>query len=220
MDWLKLFETVGTTGVVVVAVVIAGAWVLREYGKNFFKSMENERHANFNRDLEKFKFELQAVAFEHQTKFKGVYDKRAEVIGELYSRITLLKMALDHYVRPFRLTGDPTEDVIFQNTATAYNDYTIYYHTKNIYFKKEIRDALLEVASSSVQILFEKNSMNVPKEQLMVMNTFAERKAHSQRIQDSISKITGLIAKIEDLRNKLLVEFQTILGVEETINPS
>jgi len=132
MDYWQQLITIILTPTLSVAAL---AWIL----KSLFSS-------GLQRDLERYKKELDAKQFEHQTRFSLIHQKRAEVISELYSRLAQSKTRLGELVAIFQPGGQSLTEKR-KITAETYNDACSYFQERRIFLPEEIAenvDALLE----------------------------------------------------------------------------
>lgn len=87
-----------------------------------------------SRNLEEFKVNLQLAAFEHQTRFTKLHEKRAEVIAELYKRLVKtergLRLVLD------TIPGLPPEHLLEETLRPVLDsipDFSSYFEMNSIY---------------------------------------------------------------------------------------
>lgn len=81
---------------------------------------------SLKKSLEKFKVDLQLAAFEHQTRFTKLHERRAEVIAHLYRLIVQAERSLRHVAHPFEYSGDPSRGELTQiayDNGRAFSDY-------------------------------------------------------------------------------------------------
>lgn len=117
-----------------VIVVAAGAYIVR---KVLERSLE--------RDLERFKNELELQRIEFQTRFSLIHEKRAEVIGDLYERIVRVNRIL--FGVPLRLESIPNPlEVSFvkqlsetkEKAAQIGNLLLDYYYSHKIFLDRDV----------------------------------------------------------------------------------
>ena len=63
------------------------------------------------KDIEKFKHDLNRVAFEHQVKFESLHQKRADVIAELYGYIVESERATTDFLSPVGMASDYFDNI-------------------------------------------------------------------------------------------------------------
>jgi hypothetical protein len=76
MDWLQIFVNLVLTGILLYV----------------FQRVIDERSA---RRLEEFKTDLKSTAFERETKFSKLHEKRVGVLAELYTKLSFVRRPLD-----------------------------------------------------------------------------------------------------------------------------
>jgi hypothetical protein len=110
------------------AVISAGAYLIR-------KVLER----GLNRDLEKYKNELEMHRFEYQTRFSLIHQKRAEVIGEFYSRLVESEDLLRRLTSVFQPHNQPLPLPMRKDeTRAAYWRCKDYFNGHRIYFDEEL----------------------------------------------------------------------------------
>ncbi len=103
------------------------------------------------RDLEKFKSELDVKRFEHQTKFSLVHEKRAEVIANLYSRLMKARRLMAQLTAVIQW-GDQSLTEKKKRAADACNDANDYFNEHRIYLNNGTGakvEAILEKMNSA-----------------------------------------------------------------------
>lgn len=118
-----------------------------------FKGKMEAEAAEYKTELDKatmeFRTELDKIAFEHQTKFSTLHETRAEVIAELYKRIS----EIEHLV--FTANLDPNPDNVKDSHKAICDKILelIYYVSRNeIYLPESLSNDLLYYSSCSNQL--------------------------------------------------------------------
>jgi len=121
---MTLFENFVVTTIIAGLVgVLFGLW-------------RDKRFAEFKNDIEQ-------RAFEHRTRFLSLHEKRAEIIAQLYQKITLAQRLIKHASFPLPIPFD--DDKRHREAFQAYLDFEYFSDENRIYFTKkqcEILDAL------------------------------------------------------------------------------
>lgn len=130
--WKQLLALTLTPTLTVVAI----AWLIRK----LFES-------GLQRDLERFKSELESKRFEHQTRFSLIHQKRAEVLSNLYSRLARAKSLLGDLVAIFQPGGQLLPEKK-KKTADSLNDASSYFFEHRIFLNKTTAIQVEEVLSA------------------------------------------------------------------------
>lgn len=130
--WKQLLALTLTPTLAVVAI----AWLIR---KLFESSLQ--------RDLERFKSELELKRFEHQTRFSLIHQKRAEVLSNLYSRLARAKSLLGDLVAIFQPGGQLLPEKK-KKAADSFNDASSYFFEHRIFLNKTTAIQVEEVISA------------------------------------------------------------------------
>jgi hypothetical protein len=87
MDWTDIIKTIGTNAVFLAVVGFVAKSLFNQMLSRDVDKFRIELQATNDKELAKFRSELEKTAFEHQTRFTKLYDKRAEIIGNIYPLI-------------------------------------------------------------------------------------------------------------------------------------
>lgn len=93
--------------------------------EKYKRQLENEVSA--------FKADLDKLAFEHQTKFFAMHERRAEVIAHLYGLIQEAKLRMHEMTAPMQVGGKDAENDRRTSAAEAYNAMADYFTKNRIY---------------------------------------------------------------------------------------
>ena len=92
----------------------------------------------FDRDLEKFKADLSKVAFEHQVVFQKLHEKRADVIGELYSLMVKSEWATNTYVNIYEKPGEKSRPEKAKDAWDALRELYRYFDLHRLYLPENV----------------------------------------------------------------------------------
>jgi len=123
----------------------AGAWIVRRLLDH-----------SIDRDLERYRNQLELDRIEYQTKLSAVHERRAQVIGELYEKLSDAHFALGRLTTPVQFDTRPYKD----RRADSVGDccgFMDYLPRVRIYLDADIGDKLDEVATviHKVFVLFD-----------------------------------------------------------------
>lgn len=106
----------------------------------------------FNKDLEKFKSELQKEVLRSNVQFQQLHTDRAEVIKNVYKTIVDTRDAFVSLLNPLQMAGELKEEDKAKMAANAANEFIRYYSRNKIFFDSELagkvdvlRDKLFEI---------------------------------------------------------------------------
>lgn len=101
--------------------------------------------------LERLKADLRIAAFQQETTFARLHEKRAEVIAELYGRLESVHRAMQVLLDPSPLDGGADRAEREQKAADAGNAFGDYYHAHQIYFEESLCELLHRFDQDMVQ---------------------------------------------------------------------
>ena len=183
--WQQLIAIVLTPTLSVAAL----AWLL----KSLFSS-------GLQRDLERYKRELDAKQFEQQARFSLIHQKRAEVIAELYARLARAKARLGELVAIYQPGGQSLIEKK-KGTAEAFNDANSYFHERRIFLPEEIAE--------SVDVVFE-----AMRDAFIEFDT-AQRGSDEYKPDNTglwIQSFKGVREKLPPLMKKMEAQFRCEIG--------
>lgn len=231
MEWIEILKALGfsTAGQILLLIVI-GFFGKKLFEYFFSKTLElkktelNQEFENhkqklesetntykltMEKDLEKFKGELNKLSFEHQTKYIQLHNDRAETIKKLFGFLYDLESKMESLMRPFQKTGEKPIEEKFQEAADAANEFVRYYRSNEILFNSKTCE------------LFEK----INESFLKAWRDFRRSRQFGQTASTDLSQeliekemdayYKTLLVEIPALKEELKGEFRNILGVEK-----
>ncbi|MDA1062205.1 MAG: hypothetical protein O2895_04770 [Chloroflexi bacterium] len=139
MDLSFLAVLVGTPAAIGAAGYVAKRFVdgLFEAGTRRF---EIQTQAFHDMELERLRVQLGMAAFEHQTRFARLHERRFDVLNETYVRLVAAHRAFHSLTAPLQLAGEPPEEVKAKEAADAGNEFIKYFEENRIWLPGEICD--------------------------------------------------------------------------------
>jgi hypothetical protein len=141
MDWDTFVTTLMATGFATGAFVFLAKIFSKHLLSMDLERFKAELRANNEKELERLKADLRIAAFQQETTFARLHEKRAEVIAELYRKLTEVdratKMLLFHDIL--------SQDELKQREQEAFAAITVfsrYIDTHQIYFEDPLCDLL------------------------------------------------------------------------------
>jgi len=123
MEITEIFKFWGLGGVIAFATV----WLIREIFKQIL-----------SKDVEKFKNDLELKSIEFKIKYEKLHTERAEVIKEIYKKISKTFQSMHSYVNIAQWSGEPNQEQKAKNAAEMANDLVSYYEENKIFFEEEV----------------------------------------------------------------------------------
>ena len=132
MEWRILIQNLGAFSIGGGLIV----WLI----KQLFKQ-------SFAKDIERFKADLSKEAIQFRIRYEKLHSERAEVIKEVYKRISRTYRAFRSYMCPLQLVGEPPEEEKCKKAVEEINALIDYYEENRIFFEEEVAkeiDSLLQ----------------------------------------------------------------------------
>ncbi|HXX20092.1 MAG TPA: hypothetical protein VEJ46_11875 [Candidatus Acidoferrum sp.] len=145
MNWTEIVKTLGS----VLIGSGAGVWLLKSIWSQVlsrdletFKSNLESRNAI---EIERLRDELKRVAFEHETRYARLHEKRAEVLEELFKRLVKANRAFSDRFRTGRFAGEPSLEVQSEQAAEAANQFVDWFSENMLFIDDALREKIYSV---------------------------------------------------------------------------
>lgn len=135
--WQELIAGLG--GFTVVVAVLG--WLGKTVITHWMDKAVSVHRQKLEQDTESFKLILTKQGFEHQTRFLNIYNKQAEVIATIYSKLVATTGNALSYAdcRPFASRPkDPNVDDWLLRVADAISDLNSYFQPNRLYLPDDI----------------------------------------------------------------------------------
>jgi hypothetical protein len=208
-----------TTTTVTVAVTSMLIWISRawisERLKNAIKAEYDQKlethkaqlKAQSDVEIERLRSQLNMAAAEHQVRFSGLHEKRAEVIGQTYSLLQSLYDALGNYVNIIELEGTPNRHDRRKVAVESSKAFSEYYLNRRIFLPK---------ATAGKLNLINRTLVNTFNEFFMTIDSpIFEGEGKTEKWMEIYKRVKGEIRVALD---ELEDEFRRLLGDEGAIH--
>jgi hypothetical protein len=109
-----------------------------------------ELKARSDVEIERLRSQLSIAAAEHQIRFSGLHEKRADVVETIYALLQRLHSTLGSYVSIIEFSGTPSRDERRKEAIDAHKAFTDYYQNHLIFLPKATAERLNSVNRLSV----------------------------------------------------------------------
>lgn len=123
--FLEILQNFG----IIALVISATAWLVRELFKQIL-----------NRDIEKFKSDLEKESTEFKIRYEKLHGERVMVIKEVYKKIVKTYKSFHSLINPFQLAGEPSHEEKGKVAAENANDLTDFYEENRIFFDEKLAE--------------------------------------------------------------------------------
>jgi len=147
IPWAQILIAAVTNFAFTSALVGALAFVGRSLiGRWLDRDLENYKaklQATNATELERLRADLELIAFEHETRFAKLHEKRAEVIAELYKRLVRAMNSIRYMAEA---TQDPEKqpfkEQLTKDGAKHGSEFWTYFDEHRIYFNRDLCEKL------------------------------------------------------------------------------
>ncbi len=188
---IKALEILLNLGIV--SIFVTGlVWLSREIFKQIL-----------NRDLEKFKLNLEKEAIEFKIRYERIHGERVEVIKEVYKKMSNTYDSFFSLMNFIQSSEEPPQEEKGKEAAEIANDLIKYYSQNKIFFSeelaKDIDNFLDELKKSWVEFL------------ISVINKNIKEYKESLRYHSSAWK--KIEKDIPEIKKQLERKFRDIIGI-------
>jgi hypothetical protein len=193
----------------------AFCWLAREIIKQLLSRDIEKFKANLQmesqREIAHLKSSLELVAFEHQTRFSVLHEKRAEIIANLYGKIVDLYKAAN-FVRLFQSMNDSEKEKKCKLLLDTFDSSRDFFGKHRIYFDK---DCCAKIVS-----FMDKLSIAFGTLASFVEGREAIKLDDDQEYEEWDKAMRIMEQEIPVVKNALEESFRELLGVLQTSNKS
>jgi hypothetical protein len=193
MDWLQILVNLILTGVLLYV----------------FQRVIDERSA---RRLEEFKAELKSTAFERETKFSKLHEKRLQVLAELYRKLSHVNSNLS----AMKLTAesgipDDHMKLLIDDFNKAIDEFSAYLSENRLYLPDHLCDQLYLYWAYSIGVWSNLSTSYITNDHSTRVNEGKE--AYMEDARQSLIKASVKIREKLDPLNKVIEkEFRDLIG--------
>lgn len=206
MDWQVVLSNIGSfaVGAGILAFLIQS--LVKLYLSRDIEQFKARMQAAHDTELERLRADLRIVAFERETRFAKLHEKRADVIAELYRRIVAANRAMNELLSPIQMAGALAEGDREKEAAERGNAFLDYYLENQIYFDESLCDKLQS---------FNKELTQAWNDYLTYQSSDPE--VARERRRTRIEAWKTLREKVLPIRREIENAFRELLGHQDTM---
>jgi hypothetical protein len=175
VNWTKILQAWG--GILIGSSVLG--YVFRSLWSQWLSRDIEEYKAQLRHqsdlEIERFKGELQRVAFEHQTRYSRLHEKRADALEELFKRMVKANDAFATRFRAVHFAGEPSIEEQTKLAGEAANAFLDWFAQNRLFIDNSIADKILLVNRQFQSAWMTIGLMPDPKERHRVISEFFEK---------------------------------------------
>lgn len=189
MTFLEVLQNLG-----IISALVAGvAWLARSLTKQVL-----------DRDLEKFKADLERDAITYKIKYEQLHAERVEVIKHSYKKVVRAHESLRSLINPWQGAGELSEDEKSKRASQANIELIEYYQENRIFFDEELATEIDALVNGFREAWGKFQNSRMAKED-------GDHKEARNEWSDAWKKIDKEVPKV---KKKLENKFRNILGIE------
>jgi hypothetical protein len=212
----ELLKTLGTVAIVVAAATWLTKSIITHVLSRNIEAYKDELKHESEKEIEGLKSRLQIAALERQITFNRLHEKRAEVISEIYRRVMILEIWLNHVVAETELPDEaftsPEKfanafEPVFGHISLNLQDLAAYFNLNRLYLGEVICQKILSfhdevLDSNSIYGYFYERFKQVPEEQIS--------EVYGKNLRDRAHRV---LRQVSDSRRAVEDEFRGLLGI-------
>jgi hypothetical protein len=172
MNWTDIVKTLGSVaiGSGAIAFVLRSIWsqLLSRDLEKFKADLENRN----NVEVERLRTELKKVAFEHETRYAKLHERRAEVLEELFKRLVRANDAFASRFRAVQFAGEASSDEKTRRASELANQFIDYYIENRLFIDKPLAEKIDAVNRHFQNVWMTLDPVWEPKERYRVVSEF------------------------------------------------
>lgn len=157
-----------------------------------------------------FKANLEKAATENLIKFKRLHHERAEVVRELYRRLTKLDIVLSSTLSPLQWEGEVPLSEKVENLVPLHRKFNDFYQANKIFFSAEMCTKIDNFNQAFLDVYYGITTFPVD----IQSDVYERDKVMSKDRSDLWKKARKLHEnEMREIRNEIEREFRNLLGV-------
>ncbi len=134
MDLIGLVQNLGIWGIAVLGFVYLSRKIFEKWMSQDLESFKARLRASHDAEIERLRADLRAVAFERETRFARLHQRRAEVLVELYKRLVSAYSSFVEMVSILQVGDEGDRKKRVEKARNDGNSFFAYFHENYIYF--------------------------------------------------------------------------------------
>jgi hypothetical protein len=172
MNWNDIFKTLG--------VVLIGSGVLAFLVRSLFSQLLSRDIEKFKADLEnrnnieieRLRTELKRIAFEHETRYARLHERRAEVLEELFKRLVRAYDAFASRFRPGQFPGEPSIEEKTKRASGLADEFIQYFIENRLFIDQPLAERIITVNNNFQSVWLTLEPVWEPKERYRTISEF------------------------------------------------
>ncbi len=193
IDWPTVVTTILASSSIAVIIVTVIGFVAKSIISRFL-----------DKDLERFRTNLEKSVFEHQTRYHNLHSKRVEVIEKLYQLLVQAERDIILLTHPFQ-SGEPSLNEKSSAALISARESIDFFEKNRIYFRpdscKRISGFIRELSDSLIQF------------QYQVQPLINNSQSYMDGVGEWVKVLDRLTKQLPSIKTDIENEFRGILGL-------
>ena len=136
MNWADVVKTIVTNTVFLTVIGFVAKSIFERMLSRDMDKFKAELQARYEKELERFRVDLKLTAFEHETRFAKLHERRAEVIAALHKMLVQVQRTFP-MTMPTSLSREDREEAL-----NSLSEFARYFDENRIYLSSHLCDKL------------------------------------------------------------------------------
>jgi hypothetical protein len=126
---------------------------LKEKGDKELEAVRSDLKAKTDAQVERLKAELLVYTTEHKVRFETLHGKVADVLGELFTRLTATYRETSSFVSSMERSGEPSKSEKFEAAGEKYNALLGYFNDERLYIPDDLYTSIGKFLDASKRVI-------------------------------------------------------------------
>jgi hypothetical protein len=140
--WEAILYSLGGYAVLLACLGFLAKSIINHYLSKDIEKYKEQLKANSELAQKELENSLKLIAIEHNIRFKSLHEKRAEVIAELYRRLSEAVNYTRSFLSLFEVDGDKSKPEKYEDAMRKFFDFGSYFEKHRIYFSQDHCDLI------------------------------------------------------------------------------
>jgi hypothetical protein len=172
VNWTEIVKFLGSVliGSTAISFVIRSLW-----SQFLFRDLEKFKAdlvSKNNIEVERLRTELKKVAFEHETRYARLHEKRAEALEELFRRLVKAHAAFAARFRAGHFQGEPSIEEQTIAASNAANNFIDWFSENRLFIDDPLADKILKINRQFQEMWMTLGGPHQPEERSRITKEF------------------------------------------------
>ncbi|MBC8277626.1 MAG: hypothetical protein H8E46_05295 [FCB group bacterium] len=215
--WKEVLTALGGSAILLGTVAWLTKSIITHFLSKDVENFKNQLKAESDKNIEEFKNLLRMSAFEHETKFNTLHEKRAELVADLYTKLCTVRDAASNVFLFFEepILRKNYTDKFLGEFSSAISAFTSHFEKHRIYFNEETCSTIDDMISK-----IDKPIRKISEFQLSSIGADIDDSIDNNELEKILREAQKAILDydLSIALSSIEKEFRELLGVDKNAN--